>query len=359
MIQSKPPLDSPTSTDPQTNSADGATGSENAVPTRRPRRWLLRFILLVSILIVAGLIWNGMSSPKVEDDGREVTIQHAPDSGSSDENADSDLPIKGDEPVDAQRPRLTSMISDQAIADADHPLHPLIELGQECLVRMDENVVDYQAKLTTQILKRKKLLPEKKMEVKVRHAREDTDGNSTPFSVYTRFIRPRSEAGQEAIWVDGANDGKLLAHASGFLNVKTFHLDPLSSMAMKSSRYPIYQVGFRKLILKMLEYGKSDQEHDECEVSFERNVIVDGHQCTLLQVIHPAERDHFEYHIAKIYIDDEREFPIGYEGFLWPEKPGEEPRLLERYFYTDIKLNVGLTDLDFDPANEKYEYPGW
>ena len=354
MIETDTHSDAPTATEPQP-----ANAAERGAAARPARRRLRRFLTAFVVLVVVFIGWQRITAPPLEDDGEEVTIQHAPVSEQHDSVDDTEPLAGGDRSGGSARPRLTSLISDQAIADADHPLHPLIELGEECLVRMDENVSDYKAKLTTQILKRKKLLPEKKMAIKVRHDRENADGGEIPFSVYTRFIRPRADAGQEAIWVDGANDGKLLAHASGFLNVKTFHLDPLSSMAMKSSRYPIYQVGFRKLILKMLEYGKSDQDHDECEVTLERGVMVDGHQCTLLQVTHPVERPHFEYHIAKIYIDDTREFPIGYEGFLWPEKPGDEPRLLERYFYTDIQLNVGLKDHDFDAANDAYDFPGW
>ncbi|MFM7739362.1 MAG: DUF1571 domain-containing protein, partial [Planctomycetota bacterium] len=31
----------------------------------------------------------------------------------------------------------------------------------------------------------------------------------------------------------------------------------------------------------------------------------------------------------------------------------------EEYTYIEVKLNVGLTDKDFDPANEEYEFPGY
>ncbi len=73
----------------------------------------------------------------------------------------------------------------------------------------------------------------------------------------------------------------------------------------------------------------------------------------------PKKRPHFEFHISKIYLDDKLGIPIAYEGYLWPENEGEDPPLLEKYYYTDIQLNVGLTDADFDPANEDYDYPAW
>jgi hypothetical protein len=49
--------------------------------------------------------------------------------------------------------------------------------------------------------------------------------------------------------------------------------------------------------------------------------------------------------------------PIRYAAWTWPEKAGEEPPLLEEYTYVDMKLNVGLTDKDFDPDNSAYNFP--
>jgi hypothetical protein len=36
---------------------------------------------------------------------------------------------------------------------------------------------------------------------------------------------------------------------------------------------------------------------------------------------------------------------------------GGEPPLIESYSYSDIKLNAGLTDKDFDYENEEYDFP--
>ena len=106
-------------------------------------------------------------------------------------------------------------------------------------------------------------------------------------------------------------------------------------------------------------YKRQDLKHGETSVKIKREVEINERLCTTFEVVHPVKRDHFEFHIARIYIDDELNIPIAYEGFLWPEKAGEEPVLLERYIYTEIKLNVGLTDKDFDPGNEEYNYPAW
>ena len=82
-----------------------------------------------------------------------------------------------------------------------------------------------------------------------------------------------------------------------------------------------------------------------------------GRKCVMLEVMHPVQREHFEFHVARIYLDQELEIPIAYEGFSWPEEEGGEPVLEEKYFYTELKLNVGLQDSDFDPSNPSYDYP--
>ena len=94
-------------------------------------------------------------------------------------------------------------------------------------------------------------------------------------------------------------------------------------------------------------------------VTVKKDLELNGRKCMMLEAKHPVKRDHFEFHIARIYIDYETEFPVAYEGFLWPQEPGGEPVPLEKYYYSDIKLNVGLKDIDFDPANKEYAYPSW
>ena len=82
-----------------------------------------------------------------------------------------------------------------------------------------------------------------------------------------------------------------------------------------------------------------------------------GQGCTLLEVVHPVQRPHFDFHIARIYIDDELRIPIRFASWEWPAVAGGSPQLLEEFTYLNIKLNVGLTDLDFDSGNPNYAYP--
>lgn len=324
-------------TRPNNSASDSTTQSSS-----KGYSWLRMILFGLSVLVV---VWVG-----------KKLIEPAPDLSSSvgatNINDDTTQPVE-------DAPREGSLLSriDQKIIDAAaHPFDPLLEVAAASLIKTDQHVKDYTAILISQVQLGGKLQPERSIFCKIRHPR--TSGNDQcGLSVYTRFIKPESAAGQEAIWVDGWNDGNLVAHTTGFMNVKRFYLQPDSMLAMRGSRHSITQIGFRNLLAKMLETGTKDRQHDGCEVSVTRNLEIDGRNCVMLEVRHPKQEEHFEFHIARIYLDNQLEIPLAFEGYLWPKTAGEAPVLLEKYFYTDLKINVGLQDIDFDPANEEYDYP--
>lgn len=270
----------------------------------------------------------------------------------------NETPIDDAEVVNLPEGAITAMISQQIIDDAEHPFDPLLKVAEQSIKAIDENMQDYTATLVSRVFVDGKLQPQKYLECKIRHA-HTRDGEEIPFSVYTCFLKPKANVGQEAIWVDGQNDGNLVAHTTGFLNVKRFYLDPDGALAMEGNRYPIREIGVRNLVVKMAEIGRKDRQFGECRVTIQRGVEVNGCKCTMLQVVHPKKRDHFEFFIARIFIDDSRNIPIAYEGYVWPEEEGGKAQLIEKYYYTDIQINVGLTDHDFDASNENYNYPRW
>jgi hypothetical protein len=57
-----------------------------------------------------------------------------------------------------------------------------------------------------------------------------------------------------------------------------------------------------------------------------------------------------------ISIDKELNLPIRFEAYDWPARPGHEPLLMEEYTYSNLRLNVGLKERDFDPNNTQYSY---
>ena len=248
-------------------------------------------------------------------------------------------------------------INNEAIAAAEHPLLPLLDVAKSAYEQISKTVLDYQATVVSQVQVDGQLGEEKYMIIKIRHEREDGD-RKIPFSVYTRFLKPVNTAGQEAIWVAGENDDKIIAHPAGLFNLIRVKLDPEGALAMKGNRYSIRHIGMKNLLKKMLEKGEEGLKNDGCQVRIERNVKVGDVTCTMLEIVYPEQMSDIDFHKARIFIDDQRGLPIAYEGYLWPEQLGKEPPLLEKYIYTNVKLNNGFTDFEFDPDNPQYNYPG-
>lgn len=262
-------------------------------------------------------------------------------------------------PDRAALPGILSEINEEAIASAVHPLDPLLQVAEKARAQIQNSIFDYQAVMINQVRVGRGALREPQfMQIKIRHERQLENGDKVPLSIYTKFLKPASMAGQEAIWVRGANNNQLIGHPpTGMLNLLSLELDPTGAIAMKGNRYPIYEMGIARLLDIIIEKGQRDRGAGDCLVTIDRQARVDDRPCLMLEIKHPQRQEPFDFHIARIFIDLELQMPVAYEGYDWPKPGTNEPILLEKYVYTQIKLNPGLTDRDFDPANSDYEYP--
>ena len=310
------------------------------------RRCLLAAVGLFVILAVAAFMMQQLLRPEIDPNLSVPVVVEATEPAID--------PLEGI-PEDS----ITRSITQEIIDSAAHPLIPLLEVARNGVKFMDENVQDYKCTITSQVRVDGVLGDERYMCCKIRHERKIGDKKCVPLSIYTCFLKPENVAGQEAIWVEGRNKGKIVAHGAGLLNIKRLHLNPDGALAMSGNRYSMPNLGMKNLIKKLIEKGMNDLNHGECTATVKRGVDVDGHTCTLMEIVHPHPRDYFEFHIARIYIDDQRNLPVAYEGYLWPEKPGDAPQLLEKYYYTNIEINTGLRNIDFNPRNREYDFPRW
>lgn len=242
-------------------------------------------------------------------------------------------------------------------AGDSHPLDPALDMAREALVHIQRDIHDY----TCTIIKRERvkgvLGDYEYMAAKVRN-RKVVDGRVVqPLSAYLRWLKPEACEGREVLWVEGKNNNKLRAKEGGTRGrfLPKVWLDPHGALAMQGNLYPITDIGIENLVTKLIERGTRDRKHaDETLVDFIKNAKINGRVCTLLQVKHPIQRDYFDFHLAQIFVDDELNVPVRYAAYNWPAREGGQPQVIEEYTYVNMKLNVGLKDIDFDHTNPEY-----
>ncbi len=200
------------------------------------------------------------------------------------------------------------------------------------------------------------------------HKRERIDGKlvrphvmemrarTVPYAVYLKFVAP--DPGREAIFQPARNNGKIVYHDIGLgrLIAGTMLLDPRGSLAMDENRHPITDAGIGNLIEMVRDRWEAELDPAESVVAIHEHARVADRSCMLIEATHPRLSRSYSFHKVKVYIDREHGLPIRFEAYDWPKSPGAEPELVEEYTYSDLKTDVGLSDVDFDAANPRYAF---
>ncbi len=274
--------------------------------------------------------------------------------------SDAQTPAKSNAQLKQPVHRVAKGVDQQAVKAKQnaHPLDPCLRMALAAWEHSVKNIRDYSTNLVKRERYKGKLQDPEKMFMKVRNRKEKNGQIVVPYGIYIGYQEPSHKKGQEAIWVQGANDDKILAHGTGLQGLFMVRLTPEGRLATTGTNYTIRDSGIEELINKLVTRAQRERQYPpaESKVQFYRNAKINGRACTLVEVTHP-KRDYYDFHIARIFIDDEYKIPVRFASWLWPEKEGAAPPLLEEFTYYNLKINVGLTNRDFDPQNPAYDYP--
>ena len=245
-----------------------------------------------------------------------------------------------------------------SVAPAEHPLDRALALASRALERSRREISDY----TALMVKRERIdgvvSDPQYMTLKVRNHKEANGAVTQPFSVYLGFLKPAAVKGREVMFVEGRNEGNLTAHEGGFKGrfLPTVQLAPTGMMAMRGQRYPVTEVGLEKLLEKLLERGGRARRAPDVRCEFRQGARVKDRTCTVIQVVQPTYAADNEFHTAQIFLDDELGLPIRYAAYDYPKGGATTGEVIEEYTYVNLRVNPGLTDADFDPANPAYGF---
>jgi hypothetical protein len=169
-----------------------------------------------------------------------------------------------------------------------------------------------------------------------------------PLSFYLKWTEGDKE-GTEVIYVQGKNGNKLIAHAGGLIKWLTLNLDPTGSIAMKDNRHTVLEAHIGQIIEICDKNYKLATQLNAGTFELCGEKAIGDRTAICIKAVFPNDKQ-FYGGVNYIYVDKEYKFPIAVEIYGWNNE------LLEKYEYTDIKLNVGLTDKDFDPKNNEYRF---
>jgi len=284
-----------------------------------------------------------VSSPRAE--------RRAKGSGSAgDSSASTDRVAVADQSPGTRRafkPTAASVSGSASLpASAPTPIARAIRTIADCQVRY-QAVEDYTCTFFKRERIQGRLTPVHIMALKVR---------TNPQSIYLKFQQPAR--GREAIYVSGRHGGKVLAHDVGLnkLLAGTLQLEPTGARAMEDCRHPITEAGIGPLLETLSRRWAVELDPAESVIAFRDDILLDARRCTMIESTHPLRRPEFLHHRVRVFIDQEIGLPIRFEAYDWPKHPNSEPDLQEEYTYTNLKLNVGLKEIDFETSNAAYSF---
>jgi outer membrane lipoprotein-sorting protein len=217
-----------------------------------------------------------------------------------------------------------------------------------------------------------------------------------PYKLYVAYLDEQMD-GREVIYVRGRHGDELVVHNGSFPDI-TVKLDPRGDMAMEGNHHPADEVALTHFVAVVADNLERALRRGEGEIELLDGRTLWGRPCTKLlwrigghgdmvrvhagetlwEVADRTGRNMFlllhhnrhrgwdepddpepgdavfvpRYYAsrAEIWIDDALRLPI--KAKLWDH----HGQLYEFYELRDLRINVGLSDADFDPDNPRYGF---
>lgn len=203
------------------------------------------------------------------------------------------------------------------------------------------SIEGYSGTFIQQIRKDDHLREREEISIKLRHQ---------PFSVYMNW----DSGAQQVLYVEGENDGRILARRNRGFFRRTVKMAPTSRLAMLSTRYPVYDLGMLKLVEKAQAALAACTSYTGIHCSVETTDL-EGQPVRQFTITVDSPDVLQTYARCVLCFDEKSPMLVCIRNYGWTAdgKPGE---LLEHYQYRDLKIDPGLTDFDFDPDNEQYGF---
>lgn len=231
-----------------------------------------------------------------------------------------------------------------AVVPETHPFLPAMKMAAEAYEAVSR-LEGYEATFIKNELIGRQMLSSQ-CTVKVRH---------NPFSVYMKYVTPHE--GREVIYVDGQNNGNMLAHETGFASlIGTVTVAPTDRRALDENRYPITSFGMKNMAHGVLVALLGDKTGEGGTVNLFPKAKIGDVACRAIEMSYAKPAPGRMFQSCRLYLEATTSLPIRIQNYTFPQRRNEAPQLVEDYFYTAVKTNVALVAQDFDVNNPRYNY---
>lgn len=228
------------------------------------------------------------------------------------------------------------------------PLAALIEARRNHI----QTVKDYEVTFVKQESLASGMSAEQEIQVKFRNE---------PYSVFMHWTRNQGLAERviyvKGRWIDKDADNpdereQAICQPGAALRllVKSVFQPIHGSRAHDASRRYIDEFGFQRSLDLLIKYCEIASDRKELKLEYRGESFFDGRPTWVLRRHLPYEKEGGTYpdRICEIHIDREYRIPVAVYCYSNDEMKPEQ--LLGKYEYTNIRLNAGLREADFDPA---------
>lgn len=174
-----------------------------------------------------------------------------------------------------------------------------------------------------------------------------------PFKVYLKWLSGKNK-GSQLLFVDGKYNNKMIIRKGGGLlkMFGTMEMDPDGFWLKKFTKHSIWDVGFKGIIERSRKQFLTAMENNHIAAAQCTIAEINGRPAhKVVMVLAPEGKDNGYYCRSGIlYFDAETHLPIKSTFWLW------EDDVAEVLTFTEVKLNVGLTEADFDRYNKEYHF---
>jgi outer membrane lipoprotein-sorting protein len=201
-----------------------------------------------------------------------------------------------------------------------------------------KTVEDYTCRLDKKVRKKGVLHEDRTISVKYKK----------PSHYYFRWNSGMAK-GREVIFVQGKHDDKIVAHPGGIFKILTFHLDPEGYLAMKENRHSLKSSGMEKIIALVASNAALAEEKGLDGIRFRGEGRFDGKRIWVVEGLFPEHQGFYARRIV-LYLSPALKLPLKVSIY---DRAGQ---LLEDYEFHDLRINVGLSENDFEPRNPHYSF---